>query len=324
MDGIKDDVFPLPASRMTRDDLAAAADHHLIDITPDPDVLMAVGYRHGIVVRLIADQRLGRHNSTALVAGIEGRRGQGAHGRQISLQAFADRLALATQLVALAFAALLLQKGVEGVPCRKLRDRHHKITSGIADETLDIPLVVAFAGTAVAIPDQVVGQEATKQHCPFARAVGQDLGHQATVVVIDDRLRHASEERERMDVTIDPGLCHRRRISPDIAAVAMRKIQHEETRLLLDAADHHRRLTEVCLRVSGRMSQRHEHLLAALIPPAHIILDDRVAAGKTAFVAQPVEHPLGSMALLARHLEVLIQPMLDRRNERIQLRTPDR
>lgn len=64
-----------------------------------------------------------------------------------------------------------------------------------------------------------------------------------------------------------------------------------EPRLLLDAAYQHRRLSEVGLRMTRRMRQRHEHFL---------------------------------MALFARHLSVRIEPMLDRRNEHVQLRPPDR
>jgi hypothetical protein len=51
------------------------------------------------------------------------------------------------------------------------------------------------------------------------------------VIVVDDRLRHGPEERERMDVAIDPYLQHGRRVGPYIAAVAMRQIQYEEVRL---------------------------------------------------------------------------------------------
>lgn len=139
------------------------------------------------------------------------------------------------------------------------------------------------------IPDKVVGQEAVEQRCPLACAVGQDLRHQAAIIVVDDRLRRGAEESERMDVAIDPGLGHCRRTGPNIAAVTVRKIQHEEMRLLLHATDHHHRHAEVRLRMSWRMRQRHEYLLAALIPLAHIILDDRVAAGEPALVSKPVE-----------------------------------
>lgn len=86
-------------------------------------------------------------------------------------------------------------------------------------------------------------------------------------------------------------------------------------RLLLNTADHHHGFAEIGLRMAGRMRQRHEDLSAALRAFAHVILDDRVAAGETAFGAQPVKHPLGRMALLARHVYVLIEPSIDSRNE---------
>ncbi len=60
------------------------------------------------------------------------------------------------------------------------------------------------------------------------------------------------------------------------------------------------------------MSQWHEHILATLIPLAHVMLDDRVADGEPALIPQPIKHPLGRMALLARHLSVLIKPMINR------------
>src|SRR3546814_8006788 len=40
MHRIEDDVFPFPAPGMAGDDLATAANHHFVDITPDPDILM--------------------------------------------------------------------------------------------------------------------------------------------------------------------------------------------------------------------------------------------------------------------------------------------
>ncbi len=72
MDRVEDDVFPLPAPRMASNDLATAADDHLIDIAPDPDILMTVGGRHGIIIGLVAYERLGRDLGAGLIAGIEG------------------------------------------------------------------------------------------------------------------------------------------------------------------------------------------------------------------------------------------------------------
>src|SRR3546814_17508155 len=77
------------------------------------------------------------------------------HGGKIPLQPFPDRLALAAQPVMLTLAALLFQPGVERIPCRKPRDRHHEVAPGITDQPLDVPLVVALSRTAIAIPAQV-------------------------------------------------------------------------------------------------------------------------------------------------------------------------
>src|SRR3546814_20140966 len=72
--------------------------------------------------------------------------------------------------------------------------RHHEVAPGITDQPLDVPLVVALSRTAIAIPDQVVGQEATEQCRTLACPVGQDLRHKAAVIVVDDRLRRRAED----------------------------------------------------------------------------------------------------------------------------------
>lgn len=99
--------------------------------------------------------------------------------------------------------------------------------------------------------------------------------------------------------------------------------QHEEVGLLLNASDPDQGLAEVGLCLARRMRQRHEHLLAPPFTFPDVVLDDRIAAGEAAFLAKPVEHPLGRMPLLARHGPVRLQPALDDRKERIELRTPD-
>lgn len=88
--------------------------------------------------------------------------------------------------------------------CWKLWDRDHKVAPAIADETLDIPFIVALSRTAVTIPDQGMGQESAEQRRALACSIRYDLCHQAAIVVVDDRLRHGPEERKRMDVAIDP------------------------------------------------------------------------------------------------------------------------
>src|SRR3546814_18775308 len=79
------------------------------------------------------------------------------HGGKIPLQPFPDRLALAAQPVMLTLAALLFQPGVERIPSRKPRDRHHEVAPGITDQPLDVTLVVALSPTAIRSDERRVG-----------------------------------------------------------------------------------------------------------------------------------------------------------------------
>ena len=167
-------------------------------------------------------------------------------------------------------------------------------------------------------------QEPAEERGPLTRSVRQDLRDQAAVVVVEDRRGHLAEEREGVDVAVDPGFRCRRGISTHEAGIAVRQIHDEEMRLLLDAADDDHGLAEVGLRMSGRMRQRHEHLAAAPLALAHVILHDRVAAGEPVLVAKPLEHPLRRVALLAMDLPITVQPTVDDPGEGIQLRPLDR
>ena len=173
------------------------------------------------------------------------------------------------------------------------------------------------------VPDQVMRQEAAEQDGPLAGAIGQDLRHQAPVIVIDDRLRHCPKEGKGVDVAVHPSLGHSRRIGADVTGVAVRQIQNKEVGLLLDTANLDHRLAEVGLRMARGMRQRHEHFLAPPFSLPDVILDDRVAAGEPALVTKPVEHPLRRVPLLPRHGAIRLKPALDDRDKGIKLRPPD-
>ena len=105
-----------------------------------------------------------------------------------------------------------------------------------------------------------------------------------------------------------------------VLSVDVRQVEHEEPRLAVHPTNDDRRFAKVGLCMAGRMRQRNKHFLATPLALTNIVLDDRVAAGEAAFLTQPVENPLGRMALLAWNLLVLFQPTLDGRNKCIQLR----
>ena len=102
-----------------------------------------------------------------------------------------------------------------------------------------------------------------------------------------------------MDMTINPGLRDRRRVSANKTGIAVRKIQRKEMRLLFNATNSHHGLAEIRLGVTplanagtrcqaaGGMSQRHKHLAAPPTMFADIILDRRIAALERVFICYP-------------------------------------
>ena len=127
-----------------------------------------------------------------------------------------------------------------------------------------------------------------------------------------------------MNMAIHPGLRRRRWIGPHEAGVAVRQIHDKKVGLLLDTTDDHRGLAEIRLRISGRVRERHEHLASTALALPDIVFDDRVAAGETVLLAQPVIHALGGMALLGADLTIPVQPSVDDLGESVQLGALDR
>jgi len=180
---------------------SGTADHDLIDIAADPDLLMAIGDRDRVIVGVIAHERLRADPAARLVAGVERGGRQRAHRGQIALKPLTDRLLVTTKPAREARAALLFKVGVEIVPAGKMGDRHHVVTAGVANHPFYGALVVPLPGSTIAIPKQVMRLQAAKQCGADARAVRLDLRDQAAVVVVEHRLRHASTVRASSSVS---------------------------------------------------------------------------------------------------------------------------
>ena len=80
--------------------------------------------------------------------------------------------------------------------------------------------------------------------------------------------------------------------------------------LPLHSADDHQGLAKVALGVARRMGQGHKHLLrpAAMLP--HVVLDYGVLAAEPMLVPEPLEDPLGCVALLPGTPEVVCQDLV--------------
>src|SRR5450432_3369095 len=95
---------------------------------------------------------------------------------------------------------------------------------------------------------------------PLPLTVAADLRHRDLQIVVEDRQRHAAEERKRRDMAVEECLGRLARIRPHEASVRLWQVQAEEMDLLADTADHPDGLAEINLPMPRRVRQRHKNL----------------------------------------------------------------
>ena len=301
--------------------VGAAGDHHRVDVAADQHLAMAVGGRHRVVGAAIAHQRQRADPARPLLAGVVGRRRQVVEALEVPRQPRADRLVMAAQPIAETPAAIRQQLLVQRSEAGGMRQRHQVVPPDQSDQPLHFALVVALARAAEPIGEQVMRLQLAEHARPLPCSVAQDPRHRQLGVVVQDRRRHAAEERERRNVTGAERLRRLRRIGLHEAGIAVRQVHREEVDLPLHPADHRQRLAEVRLRVPRIMPQRHKHLALPLTLRQHVILHDRQPADVAVLVAQTLEDPLRRVPLLRRAALILFQDPIDDPHERIQLRT---
>ncbi len=87
-----------------------------------------------------------------------------------------------------------LRGRVQGVEARRMRQWRHEGALGIFYQTLDLPLVVAFAGAAKPGPEQVMADQLGEGARPRPPPVAKDPCHCQYGIVIQDRQGHAPEK----------------------------------------------------------------------------------------------------------------------------------
>ena len=192
-----------------------------------------------------------------MLASLEGNRRQIAQGVEVGQQR--RRLPPCLQRVE-PLKAARQQPLVQDRQVMHLRDRHHEPAPCRLHQGLDLALVVALAGPAEAVAEQVVRLQVGEGLRAPTRAVAQDPCHRKRRVVIEDRSRQTAEEGEGADMAVEEGLRRLPRIGLDEPDVGMGQDQAEEGNLLPPAPDLHHRLAEVDLGMARRVMQRHESL----------------------------------------------------------------
>src|SRR4051794_3348435 len=149
---------------------------------------------------------------------------------------FLRAIGMATQPITQAIEAAPLEVGVEVGEAGEGRDRDQEVAPGVADQALDLALVVAFAGPAEAVEEQIVRLQLGEGPGPLPLAIAQDARHRQPGVVVEDRARHATEEGERRVVPVEESLEPLGRVGLDKAGIRVRQVEAEEVDLAALAA----------------------------------------------------------------------------------------
>jgi hypothetical protein len=120
-------------------------------------------------------------------------------------------------------------------------------------QAFHLTLVIALAGAAITILEEVMGLQSTERSGPLSCAIWQNVCHQAPVIVIQDRLGDAAEDGEGPIVPVQPGFRRRRRVAHYEASIAVGKIHDKEMRPPLNAGDDHIRYTKISLGMARGM-----------------------------------------------------------------------
>ena len=149
----------------------------------------------------------------------------------------------------------MLQVGIQRLEIREGRYGHQKVAAHVAHQALHLTLVIALAGAAEPVVEQVVGLQLGEGTGALATAVPQNPGHGQLGVVVQNALGHPAQEGESGDMAVQERLGGLRRVSLDEAAVAMGQVQDEAVGFLFHPADDHQGLAKVALGVARRMGR---------------------------------------------------------------------
>jgi len=146
-----------------------------------------------------------------------------------------------------------------------------------------------------------------------------ELGDRDPTVVVADPPRNAAEELKRPAVPFLERLRAFPRKHLAEEGVAEWQRDHEVGDFGLLPLQKDDRFAEVGLGLARGVRQRHEHLGRAGPPGTHGVADHTDPALVTALAPQSIEDPLDRMTLLGRGLLVLLENLMDYRQEPIEL-----
>jgi hypothetical protein len=213
---------------------------------------------------------------------------------------------------------------VERSKGREGRHRRQEGQTAELHQRLDIPLVIASAGAAIAVLEDEVTDRPREGQCPLAPPIRQDPLYRQLHVVEQHRLRHPAEEAECRGNPVKQRFLCLGPVSLQIKCIRVWQVAAEHVQLQPLATDDAYRLAKVDLRVSRRMGQWNEHLPPPRLRPAHVVAHRRIVTREAVLVTQALPDTLCRMPLLRRGRVIAIQNGVNHAKKRSDLRTIDR
>jgi hypothetical protein len=218
----------------------------------------------------------------------------------------------------------------QGVQLRQRGDlglRDEVVAPEAPDLALDAALLVRSRAAAQGELrlEQVVRAQGDEAAGLDAATTAQHPLDRRAEVVVAHQLEDAAEPLERRGVCLQERLLGLDRRGHAERRTGVAGAHEEQVHLDLGAGEHDPRLAPVDLGLdAGGVNPRHEHLPgrpAELAPTAaHVVAHGRLRDLGTPLVDQPPPDPLRRVALLARRLPVGLDPGVDQRPVRPQLR----
>ena len=253
MQRIEDYRLAFIAALVLCDNLTGAGNHHFMHEALHQNLAVSILGWHRVVVATIANQRQRSNSHRDLLAGFVRSCGQRQHRRAVAFEAFANRLRVAAQPPLASLAALHFEVCVELLPTVEVRNRNHEVASHIADQALDLALIVALGRASELIREEIITLQLGEGPRTLPLFAAQNLRYRDLRVVVENPCRNGVEIREGSHMAFEEGLGRLGWKRHDETIIRMRQVHRQIVRLPLNAGDHHHRFAEVRLRLPRRM-----------------------------------------------------------------------
>src|SRR5271155_272073 len=232
-----------------------------------------------------------------LLTSFIGRSRQRQQCGAVALEAFRDGLPVSTQPTLLSLQAGGFQMQVQFFPACCAWNRNHEVAPRIAHQAFDLALIVALGWTTELLREQIMTLQLGEGSRLLPFAVAEDPRHRQRGVVIENPRGNTAKIGEGSYVTFEKSFGGFGRKCHHEAIVGMGQVEGKIVGLALHSGNYNQSFTEVGLRFTWCVTQRHEHLPGAELRLAYVVLHDRVAACVTVLLSQSLEDPLRGVPL---------------------------